>query len=242
MVQGIEIVDGCIVDTNPATGEVIGRVPVSTVAEVNEKIAKAQAAQPSWALVPLEQRIAMLKAVCQSLAPRKEELASLMTAEMGKVYPEALAEMDGVVDKDAWLDLVYDANKPEEIENGLVVREAHGVVAVCSPWNFPADEALLLSLPALAAGNTVVLKPSEVVPMIGNEMAEALIAGEFYASNHQCRASPARGGGGPAPPPQWPYLITTCVLKACRRTSFTSSRATARSARRSSRAMSRWSA
>ena len=143
MVQGVEIVDGCIVDTSPATGEIIGRVPVSTVAEVNAKIAKAKAAQPAWALTPLEERIALLKAVCQSLAPRKEELASLMTAEMGKIHSEALVEMEGVVDKDAYCDLIMKANTPEEIDNGLVVRSPHGVVAVCSPWNFPADELLL---------------------------------------------------------------------------------------------------
>jgi acyl-CoA reductase-like NAD-dependent aldehyde dehydrogenase len=56
------------------------------------------------------------------------------------------------------------------------VRDPHGVVAICSPWNFPADEALLLALPALAAGNTVVLKPSEVAPLTGAIVAEALQA------------------------------------------------------------------
>ena len=177
MVQGVEIVDGCIVDTNPATGEVIGRVPVSSVEEVAAKIAAARAAQPGWMMVPLEQRIAALKACCKSLAPRMQELSELITTEMGKVLPESIVEMEGVVDKDAMLDLVAEANAPEEIDNGLVVREAHGVVAVCSPWNFPADEALLLALPALAAGNTVVVKPSEVVPLIGAAIVEALIAG-----------------------------------------------------------------
>ena len=69
---------------------------------------------------------------------------------------------------------------PEALENGLVVREPHGVVAVCSPWNFPCDEPLLLSLPALAAGNTVVLKPSEVVPLVGAKVAEALMAVRLF--------------------------------------------------------------
>ena len=120
-----------------------------------------------------------------------------MTAEMGKIHSEALVEMEGVVDKDAFLDLVYTANKPEEIDNGLVVREAHGVVAVCSPWNFPADEALLLSLPALAAGNTVVLKPSEVVPLIGAAVAEALIAGLPEDTFHIVQGDGEIGGKSP---------------------------------------------
>ena len=111
--------------------------------EVAAAIAAATAAQPAWALVPLEERIAKLKAACKSLAPQKDELAKLITQEMGKVLPEALEEMGGVVDKDAYCDLIMKANTPEEIDNGLVVRSPHGVVAVCSPWNFPADELLL---------------------------------------------------------------------------------------------------
>ena len=177
MVQGVAIEDGCIVDTNPATGEVVARVPVSTPAQVDAAIAAAKASQPAWNLIPLAQRIEKLKAACSSLASQKEELATLITTEMGKVKSEALEEMDGAADKDAFLDLIMEANKPQQIENGLVVREPHGVVAVCSPWNFPADEGLLLALPALAAGNTVVIKPSEVVPLIGAKVAGALIAG-----------------------------------------------------------------
>eukprot|EP01043_Picozoa_sp_COSAG02_P039763 COSAG02_NODE_3162_length_7248_cov_147.217793_6_plen_467_part_00 len=156
---------------------VLAGVPVSSAEEVAAKIAAAKNAQPSWALVPLLQRIKLLKAVCKSLAPRAEELAALVTAEMGKVLAEAAEEISGVVDKDDMLDQVAAANAPERIDNGLIVREPLGVVAVCSPWNFPADEALLLALPALAAGNTVVIKPSEVVPLIGAEIASALING-----------------------------------------------------------------
>ena len=69
------------------------------------------------------------------------------------------------------------ANRPTQTGgNACIVRDPHGVVAICSPWNFPADEALLLALPALAAGNTVVLKPSEVAPLTGAIVAEALQA------------------------------------------------------------------
>ena len=71
-----------------------------------------------------------------------------------------------------FLDLVAAANAPTTVDGeggaqAMIVRDAHGVVAVVSPWNFPADEMLLLALPALVAGNAVVFKPSEVAPLVG---------------------------------------------------------------------------
>lgn len=175
MVQGVAIEDGCLVDTDPATGEVIAKVKCSTPAEIEAAIAAARSAQPAWAATPLAERVALLKAACNDLAAKQVELAALITREMGKVASEAAEEAEGMA-KDDYLDLIAAANAPQQIENGVVVREPHGVVAVCSPWNFPADEALLLTLPALAAGNTVVLKPSEVVPLIGAFVADGLAA------------------------------------------------------------------
>ena len=173
MVQGVLIEDGCLVDTNPATGEVIGRVKCTTQAQVSATIAAARAAQPAWAATALSERISLLKGACNLLASKQSELAELITREMGKVSSEAREEAAGIA-KDDYLDLIAAANAPTQIENGVVVREPHGVVAVCSPWNFPADEALLLTLPALAAGNTVVLKPSEVTKLaVGAFVADA---------------------------------------------------------------------
>jgi len=176
MVQGVVIEDGCIVDVNPSTGETIAKVRVDTPETVAAAIAAAHAAQPAWAATPLAERIAKLKAVCAVLLADKDAMAALITQEMGKVHAEAVEEADGLA-KDDYMDLIAAANAPQQLENGLVVREAHGVVGVCSPWNFPCDEPLLLSLPALAAGNTVVLKPSEVVPLVGAKVAAALMAG-----------------------------------------------------------------
>ncbi|KAJ1453741.1 succinate semialdehyde dehydrogenase [Pelagophyceae sp. CCMP2097] len=176
MVQGVLIEGGCLVDTNPANGEVIARVPCSTLAEVAVAVARAKAAQPAWAATPLADRIAILKRGCALLAENKDELVSLAVKEMGKVRAEAAEEVDGAANKIDWLDLVQQANEAQRVSNGLIVREAHGVVAVLSPWNFPVDEPLLLALPALAAGNCVCLKPSEVVPLCGAAVAAALQA------------------------------------------------------------------
>lgn len=183
MVQGVVVENGCIVDVNPANQEVVDRVPVSTPEDINAAIARAKAAQVGWAATPLEERITKLKAAVKNLQKDKDGLALTIVKEMGKVLSEAKEEVDGAADKDDFLDLVYEANKPvraptkEGEATAVTVRQPHGVVAVCSPWNFPSDEILLLALPALAAGNTVVVKPSEVAPLTGKAVVDALKAG-----------------------------------------------------------------
>jgi len=174
MVQGVAIENGCLVDTNPSTGEVVGRVKTSSAEEVDAAVARAKGAQPAWAALGLEQRVALLKKACEAIKESKDALAALITQEMGKVASEAQEEADAACGKNDFLDLVQQANVPQDVEGARIFRDAHGVVGVCSPWNFPADEILLLVLPALAAGNTVVVKPSEVAPMTGQKVLEPL--------------------------------------------------------------------
>ena len=174
MVQGVVTENGHLLDTNPATGELIAKVRCTPEAEIAAIVAQATEAQRAWAAVPLEKRIALLKTAVASLGAKKDELAALIVDEMGKVLSEAAEEMGGAVDKDEYLDLIADANAAKVHKNGMVVRDPHGVVAVLSPWNFPCDEILLLALPALAAGNAVVVKPSEVAPLVGAKTVGAL--------------------------------------------------------------------
>lgn len=177
--QAVAVEDGCLLDVNPSTGELIERVKISTPAEVDAAVAAAAAAQPGWADVGLATRHEMLAAAMGKLRARAAEvqLAGLITKEMGKVIGEAKDEVDGAISKDEFLKLVRAANEDELIEPAsgtTVVRSPHGVVAVISPWNFPADEILLLALPALMAGNAVVVKPSEVTPLVGKAVVESL--------------------------------------------------------------------
>lgn len=153
-------------------------MPVTAPAAVEATVAAAKAAQLDWAETPLRQRIELLAAALQKLAEGKESLAELITREMGKVLSEAQEEVDGAVNKEKFLELVKNANEPQKSSEGsaIILRDPHGVVAICSPWNFPVDEILLLALPALAAGNAVVIKPSEVVPLCGARVASALQA------------------------------------------------------------------
>ena len=78
---------------------------------------------------------------------------------------------------DEYADLVMEANAPEQHGSSVIVRQAHGVVGICAPWNFPVEEIVLLSIPALVAGNAIVVKPSEVVPLSGKVVVGCLMEG-----------------------------------------------------------------
>lgn len=176
MVQGVLIENGVLKVRNPANGEIVGQVKCTTVEEVNQAISRAKVAQVAWSEKSLDERVQLLRECLEELSKHTDELAETITKEMGKVLSEAEDEVRGATHKDYWLELVQEANEPIIVGHACIVRDPHGVVAVCSPWNFPADEILLLAFPALAAGNTVVLKPSEVVPMTGAIVARALQA------------------------------------------------------------------
>lgn len=167
MVQGVLVEDNCIVDVNPATGEVISRVPCSTFEELDDKVKKSRDAFDTWSVMPSAERIQLLRDGLVKLKEQHELLVQLIVREMGKPRAEAEEEMEGAVQKNNFMDILENAQEPERHGQSLVVRQALGVVVIMSPWNFPVDEILLLALPALGAGNTVIVKPSEVTPECG---------------------------------------------------------------------------
>jgi len=179
--SGVEIDnDNCLVDCNPATGEVIDRIPCATPEMVKEAVSTAQDAfSQTWGYkTPLAERIELLKESCSALENIDLELTALITEEMGKPLSEAKCETEEAVDYIEYLDFIQQANEDEIYEDddkkSIVVRDPFGVVAVMCPWNFPVGEIVLLILPALAAGNTVIVKPSEVTPLTGKLTVEAM--------------------------------------------------------------------
>lgn len=182
MVQGVVVESNHIININPATGEIISRVPVTLPDEIPNIVQKANDALPSWSDVPLMKRTELLKGACSvHLSALRDRLIERITTEMGKPVGEAEEEVDFAIDKDAFLDLIAEANRDVVLgaegkgsSRSVVVRDPMGVVVVCSPWNFPVGEILLLVLPALAAGNTVIVKPSEVTPECGALVVNAL--------------------------------------------------------------------
>jgi len=188
MVQGVEIKDGFIQNVNPATGALITPlVPVSTPDQVAEAITLAnRTQQTTWSALPLPKRIELLREGVANIEGIREELIATITKEMGKITAESTDEVDAAIGlKRKWLNMVQEANEDERLGDGtsesVIVRDPLGVVVVISPWNFPAGEIPLLALPALAAGNAVIVKPSEVTPLTGalltNAIAKALPVG-----------------------------------------------------------------
>ncbi|MDX8033010.1 aldehyde dehydrogenase family protein [Lentzea sp. BCCO 10_0856] len=164
---------------NPATEEVVGTLAEGTPADVDTAVAAAVAAFPAWSLTSVEERAKVVRTIIDGLRSRADELAATMTREMGtpitfsqKVQvanPIAIAE--GVADV---LERGY--FEPEEIGHSLIFREPIGVVAAITPWNFPLQQMVAKVVPALAAGNTVVLKPSELAPGTADLLTEIITA------------------------------------------------------------------
>lgn len=175
----IPISDQSLVSCNPATGEVVGRVSVTPNEAVPDIVVAARAAQPAWEELGHDGRAELMERAFAGFAERADELGRLVTREMGKPLVEAMAEVgslsSGVRDH---LDEIEEALAPETFDDGrnvsTVYRDPLGVCAAITPWNFPLSMPNWLVFPALAAGNTVVLKPSEETPLCGQAYVDVL--------------------------------------------------------------------
>ncbi len=173
--------------TNPATGEVLGRVPHSTLEDVAHAVAAARAAQPAWAARPDAERKALTLKLAEVLGQHAEELASWVTREQGKPLggvgpdqvPGARFEIFGC---QAWtqvtasLDLPADVVFEDDTRRDEMHRKPFGVVAAIAPWNWPLLIAIWQIIPSIRAGNTVVIKPSEYTSIGTLEMVRLLAA------------------------------------------------------------------
>ncbi len=160
----------------PATEAVLQTVARAGVEEVDEAVAAAKAAFPEWRAVAPDDRAALLHALADALSAAREELAQLEARNAGKPIGDARGEMDMVAGV-----FRYYAGAPERLLGDTIpvaggqawtVREPVGVVGLITPWNFPLTIAAWKLGPALAAGNTVVLKPAELTPLTALRFAE----------------------------------------------------------------------
>ena len=188
MVQGVKIAvnnEGVseIVDVNPATGEVIARVACSTRAQVDDAVAAAKSIQPSWAALELAERAELVRLAIRRIAESgSDALARLITQEMGKTLGEAQAEVADNADMDEYISLVKEANEPEVHGGSVIVRHAHGVVSICAPWNYPVEEIVLLSIPALIARrpSVIVLADIGILPDNAREALQGFVEDGGY--------------------------------------------------------------
>ena len=166
---------------NPAdTSDLVGIFPASDEHDVRAAIQSARAAYKSWRLVPAPKRAEILFRAAEILVRRKEELARTMTREMGKVLAETRGDVQEAIDMTYYMAgegrRLFGQTTPSELPSKMAmsVRQPLGVCALITPWNFPMAIPAWKSMPALVAGNTVVLKPAEDTPLSSAHLVEIL--------------------------------------------------------------------
>ena len=159
---------------NPATEQQVATVPAGDAADVDAAVRAARAAFEGWSTTPVAERARLLAATADALSARKDEVARLICTEMGTPLAFSLAVQVGnpVTVLRSYGELLETYSFEEQVKNSLVVREAIGVVGAITPWNYPLHQVVAKVAAALAAGCTVVLKPSEVAPLSAFVLAE----------------------------------------------------------------------
>jgi alpha-ketoglutaric semialdehyde dehydrogenase len=169
-------------DINPANRtEVLGSFPRSDHRDVDRAVEAASAHFAQWRRLPAPRRAEVLFRAGEILSRRKEELAHLMTREMGKVVEESRGEVQEAIDMVYYIAgegrRLWGETTPSELPDkfAMTVRVPVGVVAAITPWNFPLAIASWKLAPALVAGNTVVFKPAEDTPLMAVRLVEVLL-------------------------------------------------------------------
>src|SRR5256885_4999201 len=168
---------------NPATGEVVDEVPAGGPADVDKAAQAAAKAFTTWSKLPANQRREILHKAAQHMLSKVEEIAPVLTKEQGKTLLESRLEARRFGENIAWFADLADkihgqyVRLPDLTTYGLVVRRPIGVCGAIVPWNFPLTLAANKVAPAIAAGDTVVLKPASTTPLATPLCIEALIAG-----------------------------------------------------------------
>jgi succinate-semialdehyde dehydrogenase/glutarate-semialdehyde dehydrogenase len=168
---------------NPATGEVVDRVPWGSTEDVDRAAKDAAAAFVSWSRLPQRERGRVLIKASGAIDARVEAIAAVLTGEQGKPLAEARNEVVRLSEQIRWYaelaDKIYGEQAPlaDARQIGLTLREPLGVVGAIAPWNYPLTLARNKLAPALAAGNTMLLKPASTTPLSTLAVAEAMAEG-----------------------------------------------------------------
>lgn len=168
---------------NPSTKEVLGRVPIMSKSQVDEMVAASHKAYEIWQLTSYKQRAKYVLKLRQVIAARADELAKLISEEVGKPLTEAyLSELTGPLDTCVWMvenaeKLLADqsialSNPLLSIKQSLVAFEPLGVVGIIAPWNYPFSIPMMSAIMSIMVGNTVIIKPSEKSPLTGIKIGE----------------------------------------------------------------------
>src|ERR1700677_939660 len=166
---------GSIEVLSASTEEVIGAIPEGIPADVDAAVGAARRAFRGWSETAGGGRAGWIEKIAGALKERTEQIAKTIAMEVGSPISIATSIQAGlpVVVTGSYAKLLREMKFEHEIGNSLVLREAAGVVGAITPWNYPLHQIMAKVAPALAAGCTVVLKPSEVAPLNAFILAEA---------------------------------------------------------------------
>jgi acyl-CoA reductase-like NAD-dependent aldehyde dehydrogenase len=162
---------------DPSNGELLGELPVSDQQQISDTLRQAKVAVKSWKQLSTVERVQLIKAAYEQIKPESNRLSQLLSQEMGKDIRRASGEVDGAIFSGTYIaDSAMAALQTRNLDYGTALHyKALGVVAVISPWNYPVMMANNLIVPALVAGNCVILKPSEETPLIAQAFFEHLV-------------------------------------------------------------------
>ncbi len=166
--------------TNPATGEVTGQVALANASDVDTAVAAAREAFPAWAAMPPIRRARLMNNFLQLVRENKDALATLITAEHGKVFTDACGEVErgiDIIEFACGMPQLLKGDYTEQVSTGIdnwTVRQPLGVVAGITPFNFPVMVPMWMFPVAIAAGNTFILKPSPTDPTAALFYAELM--------------------------------------------------------------------
>jgi betaine-aldehyde dehydrogenase len=169
---------GSIDVINAGTEEVMGKIPEGSAEDADRAVKAAKAAFPGWAATPAATRAGFLQKISEGLAARADELAQLIAQEVGMPLPLSKMIQAGLptMNFGVYAKMATELQTEEQVGNSLVLKEPVGVVVAITPWNYPLHQIAAKVAPALAAGCTVVLKPSEVAPLNAFLLAEVVQA------------------------------------------------------------------
>src|SRR5688572_16252205 len=168
------------------TGESIAELPAAGPREVTAAVSRAEAAFPAWADTPAHRRSTILARTASGLEARREEIAAVICREAGKAWKYSIGEVQRAIETFQFAaeeakrihgeTIPMDASPGGENRVGFYIRTPLGVVAAITPFNFPLNLVAHKVGPALAAGNTIVLKPAEETPLTAALLEEVLLA------------------------------------------------------------------
>ena len=167
---------GSIDVINPATEEIIGKIPVGSKKDIDIAASAARIAFDSWSKSSIETRIDILNALSDALKERGEDIAQTITAEVGTPIGYSRVAMVGTprVVSRSYAKILENFDWEEKVRNSIICKEPIGVCAFITPWNFPLHQIIGKVAPAIAAGCTMILKPSKEAPLSAFILADIL--------------------------------------------------------------------